>query len=132
MKALIFWNYFKHRDFYGIDIFKKYQDGLEIILVSFFTYRGGNIMQLQPRLIRLRDAPYYLGMDKNRFNEEVRPYLIPIPTGIHGIGFDILDLDAWVDHYKACSGRPAERGEIWDEEYAKVLEQKASKKLKNF
>ena len=28
---------------------------------------------MQPRLIRLRDAPAYLGMDKNRFNSEVRP-----------------------------------------------------------
>ena len=26
-----------------------------------------------PRFIRLRDAPSYLGMDKNRFNREVRP-----------------------------------------------------------
>ena len=25
-------------------------------------------MQIQPRLIRLRDAPDYLGMDRNRFN----------------------------------------------------------------
>ena len=30
-------------------------------------------MQIQPRLIRLRDAPAYLGMDRNRFNREVRP-----------------------------------------------------------
>lgn len=28
---------------------------------------------MQPRLIRLRDAPNYLGMDKNRFNKEVKP-----------------------------------------------------------
>lgn len=68
-----------------------------------------------PRLIRLRDAPAYLGMDKNRFNEEVRPSLIAIPIGGHGIAFDRIDLDAWVDHYKACSGRPAERRELWDE-----------------
>ena len=25
-----------------------------------------------PRLIRFRDAPQYLGMDRNRFNAEVR------------------------------------------------------------
>ena len=30
---------------------------------------------LQPRLIRQRDAPDYLGMDRNKFNEMVRPYL---------------------------------------------------------
>ena len=68
-----------------------------------------------PRLIRLRDAPAYLGMDKNRFNNEVRAYLMVIPIGEHGIAFDRIDLDAWVDHYKSRSGRPAERRELWDE-----------------
>jgi len=34
---------------------------------------------LAPRFIRLRDAPHYLGMDKNRFNREVRPQLTTIP-----------------------------------------------------
>lgn len=61
-------------------------------------------MQLR-RLIRLKDASVYLGMDKNRFNQEVRPHLIQIPIGKQGIAFDILDLDKWVDNYKACNGR---------------------------
>ena len=60
-----------------------------------------------PRLIRLWDAPFYLGMDRNRFNAEVRPYLIEIRVGKQGIAFDRLDLDAWVDHYKSRNGRPA-------------------------
>ncbi len=59
-----------------------------------------------PRLIRLRDAPRYLGMDPNRFNAEVRPYLVEIPIGKQGIAFDRLDLDAWVDQYKDRNGRP--------------------------
>ena len=29
--------------------------------------------RLLPRLIRARDAPFYLGMDRNRFQAEVRP-----------------------------------------------------------
>ncbi len=29
---------------------------------------------LLPRLVRLRDAPFYLGMDWNRLNRDVRPY----------------------------------------------------------
>ena len=79
-----------------------------------------NLMsQLLPRLIRLRDAPAYLGMDRHRFNDEVRPFLIEIPIGSQGIAFDRLDLDAWVDDYKQCSGRPAatrQRSlEKWDE-----------------
>lgn len=32
-----------------------------------------------PRFIRYSDAPGYLGMDKNRFNAEVRPLLVEIP-----------------------------------------------------
>jgi hypothetical protein len=42
-----------------------------------------------PRLIRLRDAPSYLGMDRNRFNQTVRPSLIEIPIGDQGIAFDL-------------------------------------------
>ena len=71
---------------------------------------------MQPRLIRLRDAPNYLGMDRHRFNEEVRPYLIIIPIGEIGIAFDRLDLDAWLDDYKQCKGRPPLKGRpIWEE-----------------
>jgi hypothetical protein len=47
--------------------------------------------KLQPRVIRFRDAPYYLGMDRNRFNAEVRPYLTEIPIGKQGVGFDGLN-----------------------------------------
>ena len=59
-----------------------------------------------PRLLRLRDAPFYLGMDRNRFNKEVRPHLIEIPIGEQGIAFDRLDLDAWADDHKSRNGRP--------------------------
>ena len=72
---------------------------------------------LIPRLIRLRDAPFYLGMDRNRFNAEVRPYVIEIPIGEQGIAFDRLDLDAWADQYKSRNGRPASHSEgeqTWD------------------
>ncbi|MBM3300884.1 MAG: hypothetical protein FJY85_13130 [Deltaproteobacteria bacterium] len=65
-------------------------------------------MEIQPRVIRLRDAPAYLGMDKNRFNAEVRPYLVEIPIGSQGIGFDRLDLDRWFEDYKECNGRRAD------------------------
>ena len=72
---------------------------------------------MQPRLIRLRDAHTYLGMDPNRFNTEVRPSLTEIPIGLQGIAFDRLDLDDWVDDYKARNGRPGkQKGGIkpWD------------------
>ena len=68
-----------------------------------------------PRIIRFRDAPFYLGMDRNRFNAEVRPYLTEVPIGTQGIGFDRLDLDAWFEDYKSRNGRPARKGvTTWD------------------
>jgi hypothetical protein len=71
--------------------------------------------QILPRIIRFRDAPRYLGMDRNRFNSEVRPYLTEVPIGTQGIGFDRLELDAWFEDYKSRNGRPARKGEItWD------------------
>ena len=70
---------------------------------------------LLPRLIRFRDAPGYLGMDRNRFNSEVRPALTEVKIGVQGIAFDRLELDAWVDEYIARNGRPARKGAIpWD------------------
>ena len=48
---------------------------------------------LLPRLIRLRDVTRYLGMDRHRFNKEVRQFLTEIPIGIQGIAFDRLDLE---------------------------------------
>ena len=69
-----------------------------------------------PRLVRFRDAPYYVGMDRNRFNRAVRPYITNIPIGRQGIAFDRLELDAWVDDYVSCNGRPAaRRRKPWDE-----------------
>jgi hypothetical protein len=67
-----------------------------------------------PRFIRLRDAPTYLGMDRNKFNRDVRPTLVEIPLGGHGIAFDRLDLDAWADHHKQRNGRPGQRSSVWD------------------
>src|SRR2546423_8379759 len=69
----------------------------------------------QPRILRFRDAPRYLGMDRNRFNAEVRPCVTEIPIGKQGIGFDRLELDTWVDDYKSRNGRPARKGDkTWD------------------
>src|SRR5439155_9771317 len=71
---------------------------------------------LAPRFIRLRDAPRYLGMDKNRFNRDVRPQLMNIPIGVQGVAFDRLELDAWAEDYVQRNGRhlaPSERSESW-------------------
>ena len=76
----------------------------------------GASIALLPRLVRLRDAPAYLGMDRNRFNREVRPHLTKIPIGQQGLAFDRLELDAWVEDYVSRNGRPAaRRRKPWDE-----------------
>ena len=78
---------------------------------------------LLPRFIRLRDAPSYLGMDKNRFNRDVRPLLAAIPIGTQGIAFDRLDLDSWADDYKSRNGHPAaqpEREKLWETKERRV------------
>ena len=64
-----------------------------------------------PRIIRLRDAPAYLGMDKNRFNAEVRPRVHEKRMGKQGVAFDRLELDAWADQYFDCNGRSAQQEE---------------------
>ena len=71
--------------------------------------------EITPRILRFRDAPRYLGMDRNRFNAEVRPHLTEVPIGKQGVGFDRLELDRWIDDYIARNGRPARKGKItWD------------------
>lgn len=88
--------------------------------------KSAAIMQ---RLIRLRDAPGYVGMDPNRFNVEVRPYLTEIPIGKQGVAFDKIDLDTWVDQYKDRNGRPGKAmkgGELW----GKKSHQGSSKEVK--
>ena len=74
---------------------------------------GSGLLALQPgiapRLLRHRDAPAYLGVDRNRFNAEVRPSLTEIPIGRRGWAFDRLELDAWADAYIAARGRPSRK-----------------------
>ena len=60
---------------------------------------------IEPRLIRMRDAPRYLGMDRNRFNLEVRPHVTCIPIGKQGKAFDRQELNRWADHYIALHGQ---------------------------
>lgn len=81
------------------------------------TGAAASLGPLLPRLIRFRDAPRYLGMDRNRFNAEVRPSLTEIPIGVQGLAFDRLELDAWVEQYKSRNGRPSQRKGllIWDD-----------------
>ena len=83
---------------------------------------------LLPRLVRLRDAPAYLGMDRNRFNNEVRPDLTSIPIGQQGIAFDRLELDAWVEDYISRNGRRPKAPKLEDDTCQNVTECRGSAK----
>ena len=80
--------------------------------------------QILPRLFRLRDAPSYLGTDRNRFNADVRQFVTEIRIGNQGIAFDRLDLDARVDQYKSRNGRPGQLigNQLWDAKNAGPLQ----------
>ena len=81
---------------------------------------------LLPRLIRLRDAAHYLGMDRNRFNAEVRHFLTNIPIGRQGVAFDRLELDAWVEDYVSCNGRRPKASILEDDTCQNVTECRGS------
>ena len=83
---------------------------------------------LLPRLVRFRDAPAYLGMDRNRFNHEVRPFLTKIPIGQQGIAFDRLELDAWVEDYISRNGRRPKAPKLEDDTCQNVTECRGSAK----
>ncbi len=87
---------------------------------------------LLPRLVRLRDAPAYLGMDRNRFNRAVRPHLTRIPIGQQGIAFDRLELDAWVEDYISRNGRRQKAPKLEDDTCQNVTECRGSAKKVDF
>jgi hypothetical protein len=63
-------------------------------------------MDFLPRVIRAKDAPAYLGMDRNRFQKEIKPYLLAVAIGSQGIGYDRIDMDLLWEQYKRRNGRP--------------------------
>jgi hypothetical protein len=77
-------------------------------------------MDFSPRVIRAKDAASYLGMDRNRFNREVKPCVIAIPIGAQGVAYDRFDLDVWWEDYKRRNGQPGalcKKGEAqWENE----------------
>ena len=53
-----------------------------------------------PVIIRIKNAPFYCGMNRQRFNREVRPLLTAVPIGKAGIGFYRDEFDAWAAKFK--------------------------------
>ena len=75
-------------------------------------------MKIEPRVIRLTDAPAYLGMGAKYFNEHVRPNVELVNLGgNHMKMFDRLDLDAWFTNHKAANGKPTKEQQSWQKEH---------------
>ena len=64
-----------------------------------------NSLSLQPRIIRVGQAPAYCGMSDRIFAAEIRPFLTEIPIGVQGKAFDRFELDQVLDNYLARYGR---------------------------
>lgn len=81
------------------------------------TAYSAGALAVVPRFIRLGDAPRFFGMDKNRFNREVRLHLTEIRIGRQGRAFDRLEMESAADDYESRNGRPAanpQRRQPWD------------------
>ena len=59
---------------------------------------------IQPRFIRKRDAPSYLGMCEREFVRTVEPRIVAVPIGQQGVAYDRYDLDEIADQLKAERG----------------------------
>ncbi len=81
-----------------------------------------------PRVLRLRDAPRYLGMNRNLFNSDVRPFLSEVRIGRQGVAFDRLELDTWWEQYKSRNERRPKASKPEDDKCQNVTECRGSAK----
>lgn len=77
----------------------------------FFIYNGAPLI---PGIIRMRDAPYYLGMNKTFFRDTVQPYLTKIRIDKKGVGFFREELDCWIAYARATLGQPPKNQPPWE------------------
>ncbi len=71
---------------------------------------------ITPRLMRFRDAPRYMGMDRAAFNKMVRPHVTEAPIGKQGVVFKTLELNSWADDYMERNGRPGNRSDLYQKQ----------------
>ena len=66
---------------------------------------------MTPKLIRMRDAPAYLGMSLRVFNQTVLPNVREVVVGIQGVAFIRDELDQWAEDFFELYGvaKPASR-----------------------
>lgn len=77
----------------------------------FFIYNGAPLI---PGIVRMRDAPYYLGMNKTFFRDTVQPYLTRIRIDKKGVGFCREELDRWIAYARATMGQPPQNQPPWE------------------
>ena len=79
--------------------------------------------RIQPKFVRLRDAPSFFAMDRNRFCAEIRPRLTQIRIGIQGIAFCINEMNEVAAAYKAeHTFKPRSKGDIkWQHKNHRAL-----------
>ena len=64
-------------------------------------------MNALKRLLRQSEAPYYLSLSVPEFNKRVRPFVPVIqPPDMRAVFYDVRDLDAWADQFKAQHAKP--------------------------
>jgi hypothetical protein len=78
---------------------------------DFFIYNGAPLL---PGIVRLRDAPHYLGMNKTYFRDQVQPFLTRIRIDKKGIGFARTELDRWIVYAQTAFGQPPAQTPPWE------------------
>ena len=72
---------------------------------------------IQPRLIRHKDAPDFFGVSRGFFDKYIRPDLTEVRWGDSpqsGVSYDVLEMHALADNIVERNGRPTKGDNIWD------------------
>ena len=72
---------------------------------------------IQPRLMRHKNAPDFFGVSRGFFDKHIRPFLKEIRWGDSpqsGVSYDVLEMHALADNIVERNERPAKGGNIWD------------------
>ena len=73
---------------------------------------------IQPRLIRHKNAPDFFGVSRSFFDKYIRPFLTEVRWGDSpqsGVSYDVLEMHALADNIVERNERPVRKGgNIWD------------------
>jgi hypothetical protein len=89
-------------------------------------------LDFEPRVIRVKDAHKYLGMDKTTFAKQIRPYLPTIHITNKSRGFERVDIDSVFDVYKHSRCCPPKKPLLTEDDiFQKPLRVSVSTKTPN-